>query len=228
MSPRLKIAFCGAHSTGKSTLSAILGREFGLPVFSSITRHTPKELRGTPAGQMRILFDYIGFFSKFAHEDWLCDRSIFDVCVYSHINGVWGTSLCNAILEEYARGEISPTHIFYLPIEFPLVDDGQRPDNKSREEFDVCARDFLDRFWPGYDTISGSVEQRVAQVKNSLRGYCHPSLPLSQLCLSPEPTSQLLNHLQVSLAPTHTWSTNESKTAPNQNWGQTMSRLLNQ
>ncbi len=162
-----RIGFCGAHSTGKSTLATCLHLATGLPLIEGVTRQTPLELRGTHAGQSSILLDYV---ERFAIETikstgWICDRTLVDVCCYSIINNVWGFEFSESLLKAWKVKPYAPTHIIYFPIEFPMIQDGQRPSEKQREEFDACAKKLVFSLWPNALTVNGSVGDRLDQVK---------------------------------------------------------------
>lgn len=129
---------------------------------TNTTRSVPKELRGTREGQYKILGAYTSKLNEYT-KGWICDRSIFDVCAYSLLAGVWTTAEVHSILSQYSTKAYYPHYIFYLPIEFPLVQDGERP-TKGREEVDEIILRLLKTYYPYFKTVRGSITDRVDSI----------------------------------------------------------------
>ena len=61
------------------------------------------------------------------------------------------------------------SHVVYLPIEFPIVLDGLRPDDPQfQREIDRRIVSLLETHGVTYQTISGSVEERLKQIDRHL------------------------------------------------------------
>ena len=64
------------------------------------------------------------------------------------------------------------TMFFYLPIEFPIVDDGLRSlDINFQSKIDEMYRDFLKSAVVAYVELSGNEEQRLEKALLYLRRY---------------------------------------------------------
>ena len=160
------VSFTGAESTGKTTLVDQL--DFGLHKVTSLTRKVPKELRGTHAGQDRILSNYLAELSLLAPQGFICDRTLFDVCAYSKVAGVWSDAEIDKVLRLYPYTSFYPDYLFYLPIEFPMVQDGGRPEG-IREEIDKYIRQYVETYAPQYYTLKGSIPQRLEEAQRIVR-----------------------------------------------------------
>ncbi|HYN99227.1 MAG TPA: AAA family ATPase, partial [Actinomycetota bacterium] len=75
---------------------------------------------------------------------------------------------CIKLAERRLRGNYS--HVFYLPIEFPIVLDGLRPDDPAfQAEIDERLVRLLKSHDIDYVTIKGSVEERMEQINQHLK-----------------------------------------------------------
>ena len=62
--------------------------------------------------------------------------------------------------------------IIYTPIEFPVENDGLRSINeKERTTIDFLIKNILDTTGADYITVTGTVEERLAQIKEKLNVY---------------------------------------------------------
>ena len=60
-------------------------------------------------------------------------------------------------------------HVFYLPVEFPIVLDGLRPDNpKFQADIDRRVVELLKGADVAFSTLSGSVAERQEQVRRTV------------------------------------------------------------
>jgi hypothetical protein len=100
------------------------------------------------------------------------DRSLVDVMAYAgwvldnqprcKETALWEE--CKRLAERHVRSAYS--HVFYLPIEFPIVLDGLRPDDPAfQKEIDERMLGLLSTHDVAYETVTGSVEERTAQVE---------------------------------------------------------------
>ena len=166
----LRIAFTGTHSTGKTTLCDHLSETLGIAKIVDITRDTPKELRGTKMGQDLVLTNYLYKVSRLSGS-YVIDRTILDIIAYSLTYKIgWDSVLINGLIKFYKDSNFFPTHLFYLPIEFELVQDGQRPDVQSRINVDSYIQElFSCDIGLHVHTITGSVEERLHKIHKILK-----------------------------------------------------------
>lgn len=161
----MKIAFTGAHGTGKSTLvhHPFFKEEFpNYTIYDSVVRkyHNPI----TKSDQFKINCTYV--YKHFTTKNFISARSIFDPWAYSRNTIGWGFNLR---LFKWAINHIHYDHLFYVPLEFELHDDGFRPMKKSyQEKIDQDIKVILTYLNIEYTTISGTVEERIEQIKDRI------------------------------------------------------------
>jgi len=74
---------------------------------------------------------------------------------------------CLRLAERRLRRSYS--HVFYLPIEFPIVLDGLRPDDPGfQQDIDGRVLSLLRANDLDYVTLTGSVEERLEQIDSHL------------------------------------------------------------
>lgn len=166
----------GPHGSGKSTLVAELGKLF--PGFSLIPEPVRKlnslgfltNESGTESTQMLIQSSYIE--TVLTQTNFIADRGLVDGYVYADYLFSKGRvskefrDFTHYVMVEYSK---LYTHIFHIPSEFPLVDDGMRslnPDFHSQ----ICQKfkNTFDKLGLPYFTIRGSIESRINQIQNIL------------------------------------------------------------
>ena len=75
---------------------------------------------------------------------------------------------CVKVAEYQLRSQY--THVFYLPIEFPIVPDGLRPlDPDFQKEIDERMVKLLDLHDVKYESLTGSVEERIEQLTERVK-----------------------------------------------------------
>lgn len=115
------------------------------------------------------------FNNELSTERFVGDRSLIDVMAYAgwvldnqprtKEMALWEE--CEQLAERRLRTAYS--HVFYLPIEFPIVLDGLRPDDPEfQREIDRRVLQLLDTHGIVYDTITGSVDERMAKILRGL------------------------------------------------------------
>ena len=176
----MKVAFVGSFSTGKTTLANLFAREWDFPLLPEVARQVVElgfalDQNATPECETLIFLKQ--WRAEASHERFVADRSIYDVLAYAEWvmenndpnrkeNHLWYESREIALFDLRARYD----HVFYLPIEFPIVLDGLRPDDTAfQSDIDRRIRHLLDGGDVKYQTLSGSVEQRQEQVRAALR-----------------------------------------------------------
>jgi len=165
----MKIAFVGSFSTGKTTLANLFAREWGYPLLPEVAREVVElgfPLDQSATAETETLIFLKQWRAEASHERFVADRSVYDVLAYAdwvmeHQQGdrkenhLWYESREIATLDLRARYD----HVFYLPVEFPIVLDGLRPDIDQRITELLRAADVA------YETLTGPVEARQAHVR---------------------------------------------------------------
>lgn len=184
----MKIAFCGAHGTGKTTLlyeivpllavsenytDLIIRDSFPYPdyqfnyrVFDGIGRRIYTEKKHWSERKKQRYFNWYYTYNHYVHPDFIGSRSIFDTFAYSRL----GIGLAfNRRLIDWSCRHITYDFIFYVPVEFGLERDGIRPDDESfRLLHDYETRVLLDYYHIPYHKICGTVQQRLDTLRSIL------------------------------------------------------------
>ncbi|MDQ4097701.1 MAG: ATP-binding protein [Actinomycetota bacterium] len=172
----MKIAFVGSFSTGKTTLANLFAREWDYPLLPEVARQVvelgfPLDQRATAETETLIFLKQ--WRAEASHERFVAARSVYDVLAYAdwvmeHQDGsrkenhLWYEAREIALLDLRARYD----HVFYLPIEFPIVLDGLRPDDPSfQADIDRRIRHLLETADVRFHALSGSVETRQAEAR---------------------------------------------------------------
>ncbi|HVL90884.1 MAG TPA: ATP-binding protein [Actinomycetota bacterium] len=174
-----KIAIVGSFSTGKTTLAEIVAERLGLSLLPEVAREVAAmgfklDKDATPEVETLIFLKQLR--NEMTHEHFVGDRSLIDVMAYAGWvldnqpprpeSALW--EACVNIAEHQLRSQYS--HVFYLPIEFPIVPDGLRPlDPDFQSEIDARMRALLDRHAISFETLTGSVEDRVDALVDRVR-----------------------------------------------------------
>ena len=174
----MKIGFTGTISVGKTTLVKELQK---LPEFKNYEFFTErsKMLRdmGIPLDTDSTLKGQCVFLSERArelfHENMMTDRTVIDVMAFANsaksINFIDAhnfNNLAASLIKEY-------DYIFYVsPDGVKLEDNGVRcVDSEYRDKIDFQIQKFINQYrylMKNYTLISGSTENRIKQVKQSL------------------------------------------------------------
>ena len=177
MSPR-RIAIVGSFSTGKTTLAEELARRMDLPLLPEVAREVAAlgfklDKDATPDTEALIFLKQ--FNNELETPEFVGDRSLIDVMAYAgwvlenqpHRKEMLLWEECERLAEHRLRTNYS--HVFYLPIEFPIVLDGLRPDDPAfQKEIDKRVLDLLGSHGIAHKTVTGSVEERLTQIKGHL------------------------------------------------------------
>jgi len=167
----MKIVFCGTHGTGKSTLLyevLTLTHPHGLGkarIFNGIGRRIHAQKKWTEKNKQRY-FDYWYVWNHYWNKNFIGSRSIYDTWAYARL----GIGLdFNRRLFNWAIRHINYDFVFYVPIEFPLEKDGIRyEDTEFQILHDRETKMILDYYYIPYHTITGSIYQRISQVRTIL------------------------------------------------------------
>lgn len=173
----IKAAFVGAHSTGKTTLlNEVCKLYMDIPVITEIARGFGKiPERKTPEftkWQWDILEEQVAHERIYNATGFLSDRSTLDNLAYYSL----GNRDCQFMRNIYWRKALDNmqnyTHIFYVPIEFGLKDDGYRDvDVKYQFMIDMFIQKIIAQERLDVVRVSGCVEERVAIVNHKLHRW---------------------------------------------------------
>jgi nicotinamide riboside kinase len=173
-----RIAIVGSFSTGKTTLAEVLARRLDLPLLPEVAREIVElgfklDKDATPETEALIFMRQYN--NELSTDEFVGDRSLIDVMAYAGWvldNQEWRKEMllwdeCVKLAERRLRTGYS--HVFYLPIEFPIVLDGLRPDDPAfQEDIDHRLLKLLHSHDLEYTTLKGSVEERLEQVEAHL------------------------------------------------------------
>ncbi len=174
----LRIAIVGSFSTGKTTLAESLARRLDLPLLPETAREVVElgfklDKDATPETEALIFLKQYN--NEISEREFVGDRSLVDVMAYAGWvldNQEWRKEMllwdeCVKLAERRLRTGYS--HVFYLPIEFPIVLDGLRPDDPAfQKEIDERIVTLLRSHDIDYTTLTGTVEERLAQIEDEL------------------------------------------------------------
>ncbi|SRR6266851_1568532 len=175
----VKVGFTGAHGVGKSTLCRELAHSLaraGLTV--EVTPEIPRQIveeTGDPSffrrgentiiRQLCIITRQIVVEMSAAGVDvLLCDRTLLDhwcytIALHGNLGDSRGRRVWGNTVQAYLTGY---DMVFYVPVEFPVLDDGVREDDsKFQREIDDVLRTQLESMGVLYDVVRGSVAERV-------------------------------------------------------------------
>ena len=175
----MKIAFVGSFSTGKTTLANLFAREWDYPLLPEVAREVVElvfPLDQSATAETETLIFLKQWRAEASHERFVADRYIYDVLAYADWvmvnqdgerkeNHLWYESREIATLDLRARYD----HVFYLPVEFPIVLDGLRPDNPEfQADIDRRVVELLKGHDVAFHTLTGSIEERQEQVRQAV------------------------------------------------------------
>ena len=177
----MKVAFVGSFSTGKTTLANLFAKEWDYPLLPEVAREVvelgfPLDQNATAETETLIFLKQ--WHAESVHDHFVADRSVYDVLAYADWvmqhereprkeDHLWIEARKIALLDLRARYD----HVFYLPVEFPIVLDGLRPDDPGfQADIDGRIRRLLESADVAYEVLTGSVEARREQVRAKVGG----------------------------------------------------------
>jgi nicotinamide riboside kinase len=177
----MNIAFSGAQCTGKTTLIKQLTptfNELGLDIITEIARELSK--RGFEVNDEAENYDKtqdeiakIHAFNSNSGTDTVTDRCLIDSLAYSlylFINGKLSVEACERHRKIFDKHIKDLDIVFYLPIEFPLIDDGFRSlDEEFRNRIAGTMESIISILEIDVVVLTGTLEERVETVKNKLK-----------------------------------------------------------
>lgn len=178
-----KIAIAGTHGVGKTTLAHSLMKSFNyhfVVVNSQIARSIIRN--GYPLGKEATVESYIQYIIAQLRVEqeleecdlFISDRTLLDPLAYAIVNQKYVNSkIPTGIIELLKRVwllELQQYDLYvFVPIEFPMQSDGIRPeDEEYRAKIEEQMILLLDENRVKYITVSGSCEERTAQVQDAV------------------------------------------------------------
>lgn len=173
-----KIAIVGSFSTGKTTTAEILARNLDLPLLPEVAREVVElgfKLDKDASPETETLIFMRQFNNEISTEEFVGDRSMIDVMAYAgwvldhreRTKEFYLWDECVRLAERTLRTAYS--HVFYLPIEFPIVLDGLRPDDPEfQKDIDERILRLLRSHDIEYETITGSIPERIEKIEKVL------------------------------------------------------------
>lgn len=182
----MKILITGSHSTGKTTLInefVKANKSIKVHVIEEIARKMIQE--GFPLGKNGTMDSYIHYINKQLEAEiesekndydiLLADRSIIDGVVHPIVNNNFSFSNISKDFIQMFEKIIHFQKFFYdiyiyIPIEFELKNDNIRPvDEKYRIAIDCELKKMLDLHIKDYNTISGTLTERVYELNEIIK-----------------------------------------------------------
>jgi hypothetical protein len=173
-----RIVIVGSFSTGKTTLAEAAARHLEVPLLPEVAREVAAlgfklDKDATPEVETLIFLKQV--YNELTHPDFIGDRSLIDVMAYAGWvldnqprrpeSALWQE--CERLAEVHLRSQY--THVFYLPIEFPIVPDGLRPlDPAFQREIDERMLALLHDHAVSYSTLRGPVEARLRGLRDAV------------------------------------------------------------
>jgi hypothetical protein len=168
-----RIVIVGSFSTGKTTLSEAAALELDLPILRDVAREISGlgfKLDMDATVETETLIFLRQYVNELSHAEFIGDYSIIHVLAYAgwvleHQQRRKEFALFDACLDIARHHSSNYSHIFYLPIEFGIVPDGLRPDDEGfQKEIDRRIVGVLDHYRMPYETLTGTVEERLAKL----------------------------------------------------------------
>ena len=171
-----RIVITGAQGTGKTCLMNALATDGTRTM--SIARDTANELGWPPADdqvekyQKDLFAKALKTFSS--KKNYISDRGLTCIASYTFDGALEEKVAKKTADSQYLK--LQKFHqdnpdvlVVYTPIEFAVEDDGLRSvDAAYQDRIDFLIKNILDTAGIKYITVTGTVEERVAQVENAL------------------------------------------------------------
>lgn len=166
----MKIAIVGAHGVGKTTLSEKLAKYLNLPTIHDVAIEALD--KGFEINENTPPETQFWLFARQLEEErltkaFVADKCLMDYTVYADI--IFDDDRLKSLLAEMIEKNAKYDYVFYLPIEFPIEDNGIRStDVEFQKRVDERYRDLLNSWNIKHTTLSGSVEDRLKKALESL------------------------------------------------------------
>ena len=171
-----RIILTGAQGVGKTTLMNALAAD-GTKTLSIAREHAIASgwsaENGSDEEYQKTLFDTL-YKAVSSKKNYVSDRGLSCVAAYT-FDGALNNKISKKLADkQYLK--LTKFHndnpdilLVYLPIEFPIIDDGVRnTDAEYQEKMDFLIKNLLETSGVKYITVTGSVEERVKQIEDAL------------------------------------------------------------
>lgn len=171
-----RIVLTGAQGTGKTTLMNALAADGTRTL--SIARETANELGWPPADDQVETYQKDLFAKALkalsSKKSYISDRGLSCIAAYTFDGALQEKVAKKTADNQYLK--LQKFHqdnpdvlIVYTPVEFAIEDDGLRSvDPEYQDRIDFLIRNILETSGVKYITVTGTVEERVAQVEKAL------------------------------------------------------------
>jgi nicotinamide riboside kinase len=168
----MRISVVGSHGTGKTTLCKKLASKYELNYIPDIV---PEAFRRgfeinedtPPETQFWILSKQLEL-ERNTPEPWIMEKSLWDNVVYGRFS--IRDSKVLSVIEDIVTNNAKYDVVFYLPIEFPIEDDGLRSlDPKFQKEIDKKLRVYLKSNKVVFHELGGNIEARIKKASLILK-----------------------------------------------------------
>ncbi len=169
----MKIAIAGSHGVGKTSFAKALAKKLDFNYIHDIVRKeaVPKGFvinENTPPEVQLWLVMRQWELESTTPEGWVADKCLVDYLVYGDI--VLKDEDTKRVIRDLVRRNAKYDVVFYLPIEFPMEQDGLRSvDPEFQKRADVLYQKCLEDFRIKFTILSGSVEERVRRALAHLK-----------------------------------------------------------
>lgn len=168
----MEVLFTGAQGTGKTSVMDALPDTW--PKIKGVTRKCIKKNKlvvnqeSTDDAQRKIFDAYEQALTSQQH--FISERSLIDVLAFTQYQFCLGKVSHDVFTEQLKKVKEfiirHPNALYvYFPIEFEIIEDGQRSTDKEYQSaIDCMIKTQLDIWGVHYITVHGSVEERVQQI----------------------------------------------------------------
>ncbi|MEM1312611.1 MAG: AAA family ATPase [Patescibacteria group bacterium] len=176
----LKIAFCGAHGTGKTTLVNRLASELNIHAMQRVTREAwenfgVEDFEKIPLDARSVFQNYL-LLNQIKKEDlykdqgFVTDRSVLDILCYTELSSDMKGSSFDIFKHLVVERLKNYNHLIYIPIEFEAQKERLRANLDTRSDYDNILKKNLQELvgQSNFLVINGSVDERLVQIKEYL------------------------------------------------------------
>jgi deoxyadenosine/deoxycytidine kinase len=172
-----KIAFCGSHGTGKTTLLESIANEFQLPIIDKTLRTYWKDIgvddfEKLPANirtqcQLNLLLNQINREDSEGKSGFITDRSVLDYIGYTAVSSDMDGALLGLYQQLIKARLQNYTHFIYTPVEFEAKKEHLRADPALQNVVAETIEKYLDLWMEtgSYLIVRGSVDERLEQIR---------------------------------------------------------------
>lgn len=162
----MKVAIVWAHGVGKTTVSKALSSKLNIPVILDIVPEAHRlgfEINENTPIETQIWLTAKQLELERNTPYFVADKCLLDYFVYGDVL-LDDTDVKKTIRKLVDRNS-QYDYVFYIPIEFPLVDDGLRSMNPDfQRAIDVRYKKHLNEAGIPYHIITWSVDERLSKI----------------------------------------------------------------